>query len=155
MTGRHGADTPTPEEAFSRLWATRNFGLLLVVGGAYVLWRSVVGWDATRHPFSSYAWISFSVTLTALGLGVLWSYVFASRLHQKEPMEFWRREERTWRPRVLGSLAVIGGISAVLLALAFASGYPSLAGSLTGPAFWGTFIGVASITGGIRPLFPR
>ena len=155
MPGRHEAETPTPEAAFSRLWATRNFGLLLAGGGAYVLWRSLVSWDATRHPFGSYAWVSFSATLIALGLGVLWSYVFATRLHPNEPMDFWRREERTWRGRVLGSLAIVGAASGVLLVLATAAGYPRLAGALAGPAFWGISVGVASATGGIRPLFPR
>lgn len=121
----------------------------------YVLWRSVATWNATRHPFSSYAWASFAATVVIMGLATLWSYVFATWLHPNESMDFWRREERTWRDRVLGSVTVVGVVATTLLVLAYSAGYPSLAGAMAGPAICGLFLGIAWLTGGIRPLFPR
>jgi hypothetical protein len=139
-----------PRDMYSRDWATRNLGLLLLGGGTWIAWAAT-DWDSSKHPFKAAAGVSFGVTLAAMGLAALWGYVYIRR-HPKELLTFWRDLQTRYRDWIFRGLAVIGGVATIGLVVAAVAGEPLAAGACAGPAFWSDFLVIANATGGIRPL---
>jgi len=153
VKGLHRRRVASDVTAFPLLAGTRNLGLLFAAAGAYSLWRASLAWDPTRRPFGSWAATSVSAAVLVVGIGLLWSYLFAAVLHPNEPIVFWQLAERKWRGRILGGCAVLGVASTVVLICAWLGGHPAIAGSMVGTSVWGDLIGVVSVTGGIRPMY--